>query len=195
MSLFRHNHKDLPDSDLINQYAQSGNPILLEILFERYGHLTYMMCYKYLKHKEESRDAVMEIFGKLIVDLKKHEIKNFRNWLHSVTKNYCLKALELKKRRTFVQSTELLENSFVEFSENQDQLDDMENLSNLLEKALDTLKSHQRTCLELFYLKDKSYQDIADQTDYSIKQIKSYIQNGKRNLRMKMLELLGGRNG
>jgi RNA polymerase sigma-70 factor (ECF subfamily) len=54
----------------------------------------------------------------------------------------------------------------------------------LLEEALKQLGAEQRHCIELFYLGQKSYQQIMTETGLSFKQVKSFIQNGKRNLKI-----------
>jgi len=53
-----------------------------------------------------------------------------------------------------------------------------------LPNAISNLNTEQRLCINLFYLKEKCYEEISMQTGYSLKQVKSYIQNGKRNLKI-----------
>lgn len=145
---------------------------------------------KYLEDEESSRDAVMQIFEKLFVDLRKHEVSNFKSWLHSVTRNYCLHIIrdskyQNQKLRDFSNSEEeVMENQLFLY---QDSVTVQEERVAELERELGNLSKEQRVCVELFYLKDKSYQEIADETGYSLNQVKSYIQNGKRNLTNSMV--------
>ncbi len=145
---------------------------------------------KYLKDEESSKDAVMQIFEKLFVDLRKHEVSNFKSWLHSVTRNHCLHILRDSKYQN--QKLKDFSNSEEEVMENQlflyqDSVNVLEDRVADLERELGNLSKEQRVCVELFYLKDKSYQEIADETGYSLNQVKSYIQNGKRNLTNSMI--------
>jgi RNA polymerase sigma factor (sigma-70 family) len=57
------------------------------------------------------------------------------------------------------------------------------NLSNLNE-ALKSLAEKQRICVELFYLQEKSYNEVAEITGFTMNEVKSFIQNGKRNLKI-----------
>jgi len=145
---------------------------------------------KYLEDEESSKDAVMQIFEKLFVDLRKHEVSNFKSWLHSVTRNYCLHIIRDSKYQN--QKLKDFSNSEEEVMENQlflyqDSVTVQEERVAELERELGNLSKEQRVCVELFYLKDKSYQEIADETGYSLNQVKSYIQNGKRNLTNSMV--------
>ncbi|WP_207431544.1 RNA polymerase sigma factor [Sabulibacter ruber] len=172
------------DLELIQQYRETGDVALVGELFERYTEMVYLVCLKYLKDEDESKDATMHVFELLITALHKHEITNFKSWLHVLAKNYCLMHLRSKKSR----GTDSLENhslplvekaAFLDTSEENDQETELQ----LLSKALTTLGPEQRTCVELFYLQKKSYKEVAELTGFEIGQVKSYIQNGKRNLK------------
>lgn len=158
-------------------------------LFKRYSGFSFAICMKYLKDEDDSRDAVMSVFEKLFDLLLKHNVDNFKSWLYSVLKNHCL--LEMRKsgtvRRHFNEnqiSEDVMENRAFMYPDKDEIL---ENELQNLEKAIPKLSDEQRTCIELFYLKDKSYQEVSQITGYDMKKVKSYIQNGKRNLKI-MLE-------
>ena len=145
----------------------------------------FSICMKYLKDEESSKDAVMQIFEKLFVDLRKHEVANFKSWLHSVARNHCLHIIRDSKYQN--QKMKDFSNSEEEVMENQlflyqDSVNVLEDRVVELERELGNLSKEQRVCVELFYLKDKCYQEVAEITGYSLNQVKSYIQNGKRNL-------------
>jgi len=183
-----HSINDLSDTELVARYRQSGEKQVLGILFKRYTHLVFGVSMKYLKDEDDSKDAVMQIFEKLVTDLKKHPVENFKSWLHTVTKNYCLMQLRSRKGKYFQplpdteESLEIVESAG---SLHPDKVELEEKLS-LMEKGIQALNAEQRTCVELFYLKEMSYQQVAEQTGYSMLQVKSFIQNGKRNLRIFM---------
>jgi RNA polymerase sigma factor (sigma-70 family) len=140
---------------------------------------------KYLKDEDDSKDAVMQIFEKLLKDLLKHEIQNFKSWLHTVSKNHCLMKLRNKPKvisgqeYMFVESVEEAHPS----TESGELFADKESELVHLEASIIKLETQQRVCIELFYLQQLSYQEVADQTGFSMNQVKSYIQNGKRNLK------------
>ena len=142
---------------------------------------------KYLKDQEASKDAVMDIFEKLADDLKTHKVTNFKSWLYTVSKNHCLMQLrkekqQLKHHQMLADDTRKSVESFEVLHLNEE--DPKEAEVQLLEKAIAQLGKEQRKCIELFYLKNLCYGDVAKATRYSLKEVKSYIQNGKRNLKL-----------
>jgi len=170
------------DEELISEYKRTGNNEAVEILFDRYAHLVYAVCMKYLKDEEESRDAVLNIFEKLLVSLKKYEIKNFTTWIHSVARNYCLGLIQHKRYENISISEETEATTADPSAYEEEQLQAL--AFQRLEEAMQTLNTEQRTCVELFYLEKFCYEEIAVKTGYSFNQVKSYIQNGKRNLKI-----------
>ncbi len=175
----------MTDNEIILRYKQTRNKELVGELFRRYTRFVFLVCMKYLKEEEQAKDAAMQVFEKLFEKLKKHEIHNFKPWLHSVAKNHCL--ILLRKKKTLPAFQEDLFQEFPNPMES-DQLlhltDEKESLLTKLDDAILSLSKEQRTCIELFYLKKMCYQEVAAKTGYSDKQVKSYIQNGKRNLRL-----------
>jgi RNA polymerase sigma-70 factor (ECF subfamily) len=169
---------------------QTNDNAFVGILYQRYGHLVLGLSIKYLKNKDEAQDAVIQIFANLISDLKKYKIEYFKSWLYTYSKNFCL--MELRKRQSALKKElELKENVhlLMDFS-NPEHLKEKENQITLMEKAMDSLQENQKTCIDLFYLKNKSYQEITQLTGFSNNDVKSYIQNGKRNLKIKMETLI-----
>ncbi len=148
---------------------------------------------KYLKNEDRSKDAVMQIFEKLFSDLLRHKIENFKPWLHMVVRNHCLGLL---RKDQSIQKNEInlkVEQDFMEFDDENHLTYEKEHESNVnnLANALTQLKSEQKKCVELFYLQEKSYSEIVDLTGFPLKKVKSYIQNGKRNLKLIMEKIAG----
>ncbi len=164
---------------------------ILGTLFKRYSHLVFGVCMKYLKNEAMAEDMSMQVFEKLITSLKEHEIQNFRPWLHMVTRNECLMYLRKQKGQHVTElepSRTENDDEVMEFAA-EEHLDDVEWKEmqlDVLEEGIQSLNEEQRLCIELFYLQKKSYQEVADLTGYDLKKVKSYIQNGKRNLRIFM---------
>jgi RNA polymerase sigma factor (sigma-70 family) len=177
----------LSDEELVHRYRNSHDTVYIGELYVRYTHLVYGVCLKYFHNDADAQDAVMQIFEKLIKELKKHHVDTFKPWLHTVVKNHCM--MHFRKETVATKKEAELKNSVKGAVENMDTNhldtdDDKELMVQYLSTGLESLKAEQRTCVELFYLQDMSYQQIAEQTGYSMNEVKSYIQNGKRNLKI-----------
>ncbi len=183
------------DEELVAAYRDREDPECVAELFRRYTDLVFFVSMKYLKDSSEAEDMTMKVFERLLIDLKKYEVRSFRYWLHTVVKNQCLAQLDQwKKQREKETDFELDQRELVENGHEASLLGELsedEQLLLHLEKAMTLLQDHQRVCVELFYLEKKSYQEVADLTGFDLKQVKSYIQNGKRNLKLHILSLAG----
>jgi len=161
---------------------------LLGLLYERYMHLVYGVCLKYLEEREAAKDEVMNIFEKLAATVPGEEILNFRTWLYVVTKNHCLMLLRSRKSQAAHMETMLSDPTF--FMEKEEVMHPMENDEGIdmkrLEECISKLREEQRKCIGLFYYEGCGYRQIAERLGMEENKVKSYIQNGKRNLRMCM---------
>jgi RNA polymerase sigma-70 factor (ECF subfamily) len=188
MFLFvKHKIENLSDAELIAKYQTNGHKKYLSPLFERYSHLLFGLCMKYFKDDATSKDAVLAIFEKLIVDLKKQEVKSFKSWIYVVAKNHCL--MQIRSRTTA--EKKLNEYEHQQQFENYPVDENMEVKLTHLEEVIEELKEEQRECIKLFFMEEKCYQEIVVITGYPLKKVKSYIQNGKRNLKIKLMEKYG----
>ena len=179
-----HGHSETSDQDLIKNYKASGDLIVLGQLYDRYMSLVYSVCLKYLKDREESKDAVMQIFEKLIQTLREHEVEHFKSWLYITARNYCLMQLRSAKGRKFEDiSSVYMEN---DTSLHLDSEPEMETNLVKLEDCIKKLAVEQQHCVQLFYLQQKCYKDITILTGFDMNSVKSHIQNGKRNLKICM---------
>jgi len=172
------------DTELVLLYRQSGDLKVLGELYQRYMELVYGVCLKYLKEPEQSQDAVMQIFEELVSKLKKHEVENFRGWLHQVAKNYCLMQLRTPKNLKTVELPALLMQNEEDVHLN-GVMEKEENFQKL-EKCIGSLSDEQRTMIKLFYLDGKCYNEIVEITGHNWNHIRSSIQNGRRNLKLCM---------
>ena len=177
----KYNH--ISDQELLGRFYKDGNKEWLGILLSRYTLLLLGVCMKYLKNEEAAKDAVQQIFLKVIQELGKYDVTYFKSWLYMVSKNHCLMQLREKQR---IHSGTLNEELIATTHEETDikQLEQNDHTLELLQLGLKELNSEQQQCVTLFYLEKKSYQEISEQTGYNFMQVKSYIQNGKRNLRI-----------
>jgi RNA polymerase sigma factor (sigma-70 family) len=181
------NHHDIDDNSLLNYFYTDKNNKWLGILLQRYTGLLLGVCMKYLKNEDDAKDAVQQVFLKVINELQKYKVEYFKSWVYMVAKNHCLMKLRDKGKFT----VELTENVSIndDSSESKEKHVTKENNLNDLEKALKQLNEEQSICVTLFYLEKKSYNEIVAATDYSMLQVKSNIQNGKRNLKIIMLKM------
>ncbi|MFZ5553854.1 MAG: RNA polymerase sigma factor [Bacteroidota bacterium] len=186
------NYGQYSDEYLVEHYRQSGNSFFVGELYKRYSLPVTAICFSYFKERNETEDTVMEVFEMVLADLKKYEVQNFKAWLLTSVKHYCLKKKEKNQRKTEKERDfKKTEKHFMELQEELSPTDkeaDTERVLVQLQQAISQLKGEQKTCLELFYLQDQSYQEIAESTGYDINKVKSYIQNGKRNLKLFMEE-------
>ncbi|MEL6359395.1 MAG: sigma-70 family RNA polymerase sigma factor [Bacteroidota bacterium] len=167
------------DRELLLAYRSSGDGQALAELYKRYAHLVLGLCLDYLKDREAARDATMDIFEKVAIKLKQTEVEYFKSWLFAVSKNHCLDCL---RKQSKAAPLEFSEEIFVE-SEAEARLDENQRLEALRE-GLHQLKAHQRSCVVAFYLQGQTYEQVAEKTGFSLKEVKSYLQNGRRNLRI-----------
>ncbi len=180
------------DENLVVYYQKTNNKFAVGELFKRHSLMCFTVCMKYLKDEDAAQDAAMSIFEKLFSDLQNHSVQNFKSWLHSVCRNYCL--MQLRKPNLNIRLAEPddeSENAFMEFDHylhQEDNHEEREQQLQILEKAIMELKDRQRICIELFYLKQKSYEEICTHTGYSLNEVKSQIQNGKRNLKISLTQ-------
>ena len=186
----------LSDEELVHRYRNSHDTVYIGELYVRYTHLVYGVCLKYFHNDADAQDAVMQIFEKLIKELKKHHVETFKPWLHTVVKNHCM--MHFRKETSNTKKETELKNSVKGSVENTDTdhlgiEDEKEQMVLYLSTGMEALKEEQRICVELFYIKDMSYQQIAEQTGYTLNEVKSYIQNGKRNLKNYITEKSNGK--
>lgn len=184
---------NLNDSELIDRFRYSHNNQYVGELYLRYAHLVLGLCIKYYKDTDLAQDATMNIFELLLHELKRHKIDHFKSWLYTVSKNYCLQ--ELRKTQTQLKKDDAYAVFYAETMELDDSLHlntKKELLLTEMEQALNQIKYNQRLCLKMFYLDGKSYADISKELDFSLKDVKSNIQNGKRNLKIILEKNHGG---
>lgn len=181
--LFRRNISKLTDEELLEQYRQSGTTEYFGELYNRYIPLLYGLCLKYLQDEAQAQDAVMQLFEELLPKVTGYEIKTFRPWLYRVAKNHCLQILRKEAKEIpldyiphVVESDEFL-HLLCEEESTEEQL-------GALHHCLNLLPAPQRVSILHFFIEEMSYADIVEQTGFTLNNVKSYIQNGKRNLKI-----------
>lgn len=171
--------RKLSDEDVLHQYCRTRAPEYFAELFNRYVPIVFSICKSYLDHDEDRRDMVMRIFQKCLEKVDQQPVKKFSGWLSLLARNECIDYLRLQEKAPEkalpVKNWESPENGYYHRQES---------LIRELSVALGSLKPHQRRCIELYYFEEKSYKEISRTTGFSDKEVKSYLQNGKRRLRI-----------
>ncbi len=181
--LFRRNISKLPDEDLLSQYTKSGNTEYFGELYNRHIPLLYGLCLKYLSDEDRAQDAVMQLFEDLLPKIKQYEIKVFKPWLYQVAKNHCLQLLRKENKEIPLDyAINVMESD--EFLHLLSEEDGSEEQLRALQHCLEQLPDEQRVSITRFFLEDMSYADVAEATGFTLSHVKSYIQNGKRNLKI-----------
>jgi RNA polymerase sigma-70 factor (ECF subfamily) len=173
------------DAELVALYKQSGEQEVLARLYQRYMDLIYGVCLKYFKNSEDAHDAVIHIYEELITKVKKHDVEYFRAWLYQLAKNHCLMALR-KKKINFLSA----DDDFVQLPDlsHPEQVHENEVQFQVMQYCMEQLADQQKKAIELFYLREQCYKDIALETGWEVGMVKSHIQNGRRNLKNCMTE-------
>jgi RNA polymerase sigma factor (sigma-70 family) len=175
---------ELTDAELVSLYRKEADLNVLGKLYQRYMDLIYGVCLKYLKDPEAAKDAVINIYEELISKLKQHEVNHFKSWLYTLSRNHCLMQLRREKGRNTVEIVE----KFMQSEEmlHLDSVMEKEGQLNSMEKCLEQLSDEQKSCVTLFYLQGKCYNEITELTGIEWNKVRSFIQNGRRNLKLCM---------
>lgn len=184
-------YQHINDAELLVRFNADHDNEWLGILLERYTMLLLGVTMKYLKNEEEAKDAVQQVFLKAINELHKYKVEYFKSWIYMIAKNHCL--MKLRDKNRF--SGEINEKTMATPAEAEDKNSYIEKDRTLdsLSVALQQLNKEQQQCVTLFYLHKKSYQEISEQSGFTVMQVKSNIQNGKRNLKL-IMERQGNRS-
>ena len=172
------------DQELLAAFRRSGKAEPLAELYDRYLELSYGLCLRYLRHTAAAEDAVMEVFEALLQKVPQHEIHNFRSWLYTFVRNHCLMDLRAAGRSPLRNATDdFMQSEPFEHPETERPWEQRAETQAALSDCIAALKAEQRQCIRLFYLEERSYKDIAEALQWELGQVRSHIQNGRRNLK------------
>jgi len=172
----------ITDAELLQNFYKDHDNKWLGILLPRYTLLLLGVCMKYLKNEEDARDCVQQIFLKVINELRKYKVDYFKSWIYMIARNHCLMKLRDQKKMTVELNEHVAAATNAETDKKE--LVEKDALLQRMESALNKLNPDQKICVKLFYLQKKSYSEVAEITGFTLMQVKSYLQNGKRNLKL-----------
>lgn len=173
-------YQHITDNELLEKFYREKDNQWLGIVLQRYTLLLLGVCLKYLKNEESAKDAVQQIFLKAITELSKYKVTYIKSWLYMVAKNHCL--MKLRDKHVFLPIED--KNQIIEDDSGWKEIEQKEITLTLLENSIEELNPEQKSCVTLFYLHKKSYLEIVETTGFNLLQVKSFIQNGKRNLKI-----------
>jgi len=180
--------RNLSDDELVTNFASTKKQIYFEELYRRYIHLSYGVCLKLMKNEADSRDVVSDVFKTLYIKLPTANVQSFKAYVYAVSRNECIAKLRKRKSESLKmkewQKTEITHRSIMEKDIPFALFDVGPSMEKLVEEAVGKLGNEQQNCIRLFFYDNKSYKEIVTQTGYTEKQVKSFLQNGKRNLRI-----------
>ena len=175
------------DEELVTNFAATRESKYFGELYRRYAHLSFGVGLKYLKEEAAANDIVAEVFEILYKKIPTANIQSFKKYLYTVTRNECIGKLRQSKYQTEkLEDYKIFEKNSVNFMENDAlirHLDKEPEIEAIIAEAMEKLNEGQKHCIRLFFFENKSYKDIVEMTDYTEKQVKSFLQNGKRNLK------------
>lgn len=174
----------IPDQELLARFYSDHNNEWLGTLLQRYTLLLLGVCMKYLKNEEEAKDSVQQIFLKVIQELHKYKVEYFKSWLYMVAKNHCLMRLRDQHGKTTSSISDRMADTSQQEETDKSALLQNDKAYELMNESLKELNDEQQQCVTLFYLQKMSYQQVSETTGFSMLQVKSHIQNGKRNLKI-----------
>lgn len=183
----KYNYSSLSDQELIELYVHKKDSLVIAELYNRYSHLVFGVCMKYLKHIQNSEDLTIELFTELPQKIINHKILHFKSWLYTTTKNSCF--MLLRKKNGYNSSIEDLHLDTAD----EDRISTKEILElklEALETAINELNENQSICIKAFYLDRKSYDEICQKYNFTVNEVKSNIQNGKRNLKLILSKII-----
>lgn len=178
------NIAQLSDDELINLFQEKGENEVIGELYRRYMSLVYGLCLKYLKDREAAKDMTMQIFEKLLGRLKDQKVEHFKSWLYVLSKNECLMSLRKQKSQGHQIENGDAIMEIASAMHHETEAYPLESDLTKLESCIDRLNIEQKACVRLFYLEKKCYQEVVDLTGFDLKKVKSYLQNGRRNLKI-----------
>ena len=92
-------HQNKSDEEIIHLLIDSGNQELFEVLYSRYFKKVKDKCFSFLKDSKQAEEFANDILTKAYEKIPGFKgNSSFSSWLYSITYNYCIDYLRVKKK-------------------------------------------------------------------------------------------------
>ncbi|HMS40129.1 MAG TPA: sigma-70 family RNA polymerase sigma factor [Pyrinomonadaceae bacterium] len=159
-----------------------------EEIVSRYKRKVFYTAYRLLDNREEAEDYAQEIFLKIYRNIKTlSEPATFEGWLHRITVNTCLNAIEKRKRtpaiKIHLDADEENQGFDIPSKSNTEKKYEAEEIRNCLEKALAKLEPTGRNAIVLRDIEEMSYEEIASSLKLGLSAVKMRIHRARLAVR------------
>lgn len=155
---------------------------LYKILFETYNKKVYRVAYYILKNEEDAKDIVQDAFIQAFSKIDTLTDKGkFESWICTIAANLSKNQYNKKKKELLVED----DSKIIPFLYNDTDLDLPENilenreLNKYILEQINSLDSHYKQVLILYYYLEQSYDEISKSLDISIGTVKSRLYRAK----------------
>lgn len=174
---------DLTDEEVIKMIVDSGSPVMVDVLYQRYAHKVYRKCMSFVKDNSIAEDLTHDIFIKMYLNLASFKGKSkFSTWLYSITYNFCIDYIRKNQKSKMVS----IEDKIRVVSDMEiETTDDLQHIElKRLEKLLDEMKPEERMILLMKYKDGLSIKEIQKIFSISESAVKMRIKRAKEKVRM-----------
>lgn len=176
----------LTDQELVEQ-TLAGNTICYETLFDRYRHPLYAAIVSRCGDEQDAGDIIQETYVKAYFNLPRYNANyTFGQWVYTIARNLFI---DYARRKRSAGSTVSIDSNTT--GEMINPACDMPNpeeriisrqRSSLLDNLLEELPAHYRTMIQLRFIKEYSYEEIAEQLGMPIGTVKTQIHRARERL-------------
>ncbi len=152
-------YKVFSDEEILTLIIQNKDNNLFEILKDRYYDKINDKCMGMLRNKSLAREFTNEIFLKAFDNCSKlRNLSSFSSWLYSITYNYCIDYMRMKKNLHYPDWDQL--NEIPEIIDEADEEIIDYNYDHLIQ-ILDHIHPEEKALLLMKYQDDLSIKDIS----------------------------------
>jgi len=150
-------NKDLSDEKIMKKVRTSDQE-LYSVIIDRYQKKLIRYAYNLIKNEDKAVDIVQESFIKAFINLNNFDIeKKFSSWIYRIVHN---QAINIVKK--YNKETPLLENWDFESDDNIESDFEQKEIKENIEKCLKEISLIYSEPLSLYYIDEKSYEEISD---------------------------------
>lgn len=176
--------KNAREAEWVELFRTTGHNEYFERLYELCRKKVYARCLQLLRNSTEAEDVTHEVFLRAFEKFSSLKGGNFSGWVSKIACNLCLNRI-----RDGITHRRLLEESQLETKALQPASVERETIQaeymRIAHGIIQELQPEQRKVLLLKYLEGLSYREIEQITGYDGNQVRSYLQNARRNFQLR----------